>query len=274
MRSLHWVVGDIDEAFKTVEAVPQPVTHIGVRNYAFQAGMLYWAFGQLERAKTLFEGLSEQGHHGASTEFALALGDRQSLRAYMSDALAAGHLRSFLFFQVRAGLPLDPADVEARPAGRLSERQRAERRLAETQLAEGELAFSRGDWQQAIQLFEPGLEWARSSGDGQLGTTSYLASESLATAWLEVGEEAEAVRVLESVSVVRPVYGSQLWGGYGWFRVRARFAREYRKLGLVSEAVAIEDDVLHMLKYADADHPVLLQINEARSATSGEAAAQ
>ena len=51
----------------------------------------------------------------------------------------------------------------------------------------------------------------------------------------------------------------------GRSRVRARLAREYRTLGRVDEAVSIEDDVLRMLKYADADHPIVLQIREARN---------
>ena len=48
-------------------------------------------------------------------------------------------------------------------------------------------------------------------------------------------------------------------------RVQARLARDYRKVGRVVEAVAIEDDVLRMLKYADADHPIVLRIREARA---------
>ena len=54
-------------------------------------------------------------------------------------------------------------------------------------------------------------------------------------------------------------------GGFGRFRVRARLASEYRKLGRLDEAVAIEDEVLRMLKYADADHPIVRQINESRA---------
>ena len=42
-------------------------------------------------------------------------------------------------------------------------------------------------------------------------------------------------------------------------------AREYRNLGRLDEAEAIENEVLRMLKYADADHPIVRQINESRA---------
>ena len=50
------------------------------------------------------------------------------------------------------------------------------------------------------------------------------------------------------------------------FRLQARLARDYRRLGRVEEAVEIENEVLRMLRYADADHRVVSQINGARSA--------
>ena len=72
----------------------------------------------------------------------------------------------------------------------------------------------------------------------------------------------------EEAAAAKARYGNnQFWGAFGRFRVRTRLAREYRKLGRIDEAVAIEDDVLHMLKYADADHPIVLQITATRNAT-------
>ena len=54
-------------------------------------------------------------------------------------------------------------------------------------------------------------------------------------------------------------------GAHGWFRVQARLAHEYRRLGRIPEAEAVEDVVLHRLTYADVDHPVVLQIKAARA---------
>ncbi len=81
--------------------------------------------------------------------------------------------------------------------------------------------------------------------------------------------------MLEEAAAAKARYGSGLfWGAFGGFRVQARLAREYRKLGRIDEAVAIEDEVLHMLKYADADHPIVRQIKEARSGSLVETSAQ
>ncbi len=49
--------------------------------------------------------------------------------------------------------------------------------------------------------------------------------------------------------------------------MQARLASEYRKLGRIDEAEAIEDEVLGMLKYADADHPIVRQIRESKPQT-------
>ena len=135
----------------------------------------------------------------------------------------------------------------------------------------GEQAFRRGDWRGAIASLEPGIDWVRRNL-GASRPVLYLESESLATAWLNVGEEAKALQVLEKAAQERPRYGGgMIIGAHGRFRVQARLAHEYRRLGRIQEAEAVEDELLHMLKYADADHPVVLQIKEARS---GEAAAQ
>lgn len=61
-----------------------------------------------------------------------------------------------------------------------------------------------------------------------------------------------------------------LSGAHGRFRVQARLALEYRKLGRIVDAVTIEDEVLHMLSHADADHPIVQQIREQQA--SGAAA--
>ncbi len=122
----------------------------------------------------------------------------------------------------------------------------------------------REDWLDAIALLEPEIE---SVGAARGGVPFYLASESLATAWLEVGNATQALHVLERAAHGKPSYDQfgGIYGAHVWFGVRARLAREYRKLGRVDEAVAIEDDVLHMLKYADADHPIVLQIRKTRA---------
>ena len=129
------------------------------------------------------------------------------------------------------------------------------------ELALGEVALRRGALDDEVERLERGIEltWGASALD------FYLGSESLATAWQLLRNEPRALRVLENAAKVQARIETALGGAHGRFRVQARLAREYRKLGRIDEAVAIEDEVLHMLTYADADHPVVLAINEARA---------
>ena len=153
---------------------------------------------------------------------------------------------------VRGGLALEPGDLQAR------------------QLSLGELAFRRGNWRQAIELLEQGVVGVETTRRLEF----YQGSESLATAWQKVGDNARALRVLEHAAGRKARYGILFSGASGKFRVQARLAREYRALGRLEEAVALEDEVLHMLKFADADHPVVLQIKEARAGSASDTQAQ
>ncbi len=156
-----------------------------------------------------------------------------------------------LLLQIRVGLPLDPVEVAALPQ-------------ANQQLLEGELALRRQDWRAAIDLLRPAVEWSRLLAHRP---TFARESESLATALHETGDDREALRVLEKAvqEVVTYHGGGRIYEAFDRSRVQARLAREYRKVGRIDEAVAIEDEVLHMLKYADADHPIVLQIKETRA---------
>ena len=128
-------------------------------------------------------------------------------------------------------------------------------------MAWGELALRRGETAEAIDRIERGLELT--SLDGTIDF--YLGSESLATAWQRLGNETQALRVLEDAAQLKARYRNrELTGAFGRFRVQARLAREYRKLGRVQEAEAIEAELLRMLTYADADHPIVRQIRESQ----------
>jgi len=132
------------------------------------------------------------------------------------------------------------------------------------ELAWGELALRRGETSDAIERLERGLELT--SADSLIDF--YLGSESLATAWQQLGNETQALRVLEDAAHVKArylPYGLVGAGAFGRFRVQAGLAREYRRLEHIDEAEALEADVLRMLAYADADHPIVRQIRESQA---------
>ena len=248
--------------------------------YLTYAGSYYLAFGQLQKATALFQRLSDANVvSGGLVWVAALLDDTTVMRAQLSRLLEqitqlsrpVGAMGARPFRVVQAGLDFEPWDFD--------------HETWNWELALGELAFRRGDLVEAIERLAGGLESMReaclwgSLSNAPCDMTvhdAFDASESLASAWQRLGNEEQALGVLEEaarrtvqhnylrpqVSAVEPL---GMGGGFGRFRVRARLASEYRKLGRLDEAVAIEDEVLRMLKYADADHPIVRQINESRA---------
>ena len=112
----------------------------------------------------------------------------------------------------------------------------------------GELARLEGRVGDAIPLLE--LEQ---------GQRSYLASDSLALAWLAQGEPSRAARVLDEAAQVSPVSpGTE--AGFSWLTVELRRAQVYRQLGRVEEAEQIEAGLRKLLALADPDHVILREL--------------
>ena len=140
----HWFRGEVDEAFLEVEAVLPTIaagSPLERDLYSGSAGTFYLAFGQLGKAKTLFETVGDPLRHHLLATLADCLDDQEGFKEYMS--ALGGMVSDQLLRQVRAGLPVEPADL-ASAAG------------SQRQLAQGELARRRGDWRDAIALLEPG----------------------------------------------------------------------------------------------------------------------
>ena len=122
----------------------------------------------------------------------------------------------------------------------------------------GELARLEGRVGEAIPLLEQGLaELQLSNPRG--GTLSYLASDSLALAWLAQGEPSQAAQVLDEAGQALPA--RQSFGfGFSWLRLELRRAQVYRQLGRVEEAEQIEAGLRTLLAHADPDHVILREL--------------
>ena len=79
----------------------------------------------------------------------------------------------------------------------------------------------------------------------------YLASDSLALAWLAQDEPSRAARVLEEVAF------PDVRVGFHWLTVELRRAQVYRQLGRVGEAEQIDAGLRTLLAHADPDHIIL-----------------
>ncbi len=84
----------------------------------------------------------------------------------------------------------------------------------------------------------------------------YLASDSLALAWLAQGEPSRAARVLDEAVQGFPPIGA----GFSWLTVELRRAQVYRQLGRVEEAEQIEAGLRKLLAHADPDHVILREL--------------
>ena len=130
---------------------------------------------------------------------------------------------------------------------------------------QGELALSQGRIEEAIQRLQQATESFRRGGNHSL----LISSDGLALAFERRGEPLEAIRVLEAASQERLL--ELAWDAqYGvfWLRIQAHMARLYRQLRRSEDARKIENQLRRILAYADADHPIRVQISQSSRAST------
>ena len=86
------------------------------------------------------------------------------------------------------------------------------------------------------------------------------ACDLLAHALIRVPRNDEAISVLEQCAAAAPRFFGTLNTGY-WMKNRLYLADQYRAAGRLAQAVPIEQQLRQLLVYADADHPMILQLN-------------
>jgi hypothetical protein len=84
--------------------------------------------------------------------------------------------------------------------------------------------------------------------------------ETLASALARQGDPEGATRVLELGSKQRHVAFHWVSNGFIWEKNQFLLARLYRKAGRAADAQRIEADLSKLLAFADADHPILLEL--------------
>ncbi len=121
-------------------------------------------------------------------------------------------------------------------------------------MARGVLGLSKGNTTEGMRLIEDIL--------GQAHGSYFLGSLSLAEAWREQDQLELAMRVLEQASSKTALLFAPIGGENParWLRIRLILAEVYREMGRDEDAGKIEDELRTLLAYADADHPILLQL--------------
>jgi DNA-binding winged helix-turn-helix (wHTH) protein/tetratricopeptide (TPR) repeat protein len=257
-----WVRGDIESALNELDRWAQTVdSREGSEREAFAViiGSCYLSFGKLRAAEEFFQRLPEKDgkHNTYLAEAAFAAGDRAKFRKHVSN------LKPYIgnaMLLARAGFRDEAQKL-------LSERKKSEGSETElgqimTKIVEGEIALFREQTTEAISLLQEAVPMVRYNSS----FFSFIESESLADALERQGDQQKAVQVLERASQQKAIaYENDGSTGQYWLRVQWRLAQLYRKLGRVEDAEKIEAELSKMLAYADPEHPILLQLKQARA---------
>ena len=239
-----WVGRDAEQALAVLNAVVAsgpPLTREARDSWLYNASMSYQTLGMLDAAHNMGLQIAHgtRGQRcGALYNVALARDDRQAARDHLRRCPPSANV---LFLLARAGGP-DEAR-EALEAGKTG--------AGSLTTVRGELARLEGRLGEAIPLLEEGLAELP-----VFDIRFYLASDSLALAWLAQDEPSRAARVLDEAAQAFPRTGVASF----WLPLELRRAQVYRQLGRVEEAEQIEARLRKLLAHADPDHVILREL--------------
>ena len=204
------------------------------------ASSRYLTLGMLDAAHDMAVQIDSEVRYVPLALVAWARDDRQAARDHLRRCPPSPYVVIRL---ARLGAP-----DEAREA---LEAWKTGARAGQLRTVRGELARLDGRLGEAIPLLEEGLAEA-----GTNNLLLYLASDSLALAWLAQDEPSRAARVLDEAAQAFPRIGVASF----WLPLELRRAQVYRQLGRVAEAEQIEAGLRTLLAHADPDHVILREL--------------
>jgi tetratricopeptide (TPR) repeat protein len=252
-----WEWGDTLETLKLLDAAAAAADQVPVKEQMPYRQVLvrhYLALGRLKQAEDQARQIPGRASRNNYLAWILSeRGDIDGLRAHMAGPFgyAISDPQQVPYF-VRAGM-LKEAEAAL---------TRLERDWGPTPWAD--LRRGQGRFDEAIALYEQYLDthnpWPRYL---EFSAPVYLG---LSEAWEAKGEFGKAIDVLQTGfsrrSEMAIDLGSGRPSGIYWIEARARLARLYRRVG--RDARSIEHELRELLKLADPDHPVVLQLKAAR----------
>ncbi|HVT43664.1 MAG TPA: hypothetical protein VMT00_04670 [Thermoanaerobaculia bacterium] len=250
-----WMRNDIPEVIRELKerktrlgSLPAPA-----RNAAAEAaGRLFLAIGRLQDAQETFEMISIRGwREGALLDVAILRGNGPEIDEMLRRRASVPHAApsTTAVYLARRGFT-----AEARSTiRRLEESEPAvDRAQIEpfVHVAKGELALAEGRVDEAVALLESPVRALRPAGL----QIYFLASQSLARAWMEKGDAARAQAVLHEAFQQR----GRSFGPaqVSWLAVGFDLLRLHREAGQTAEAEAVRRELAAVLAFADADHPL------------------
>jgi tetratricopeptide (TPR) repeat protein len=131
---------------------------------------------------------------------------------------------------------------------------------AKLQMVRGKQMLNQGQPDEAITLLKSSVRWFRDYGDWTVFQMYFMGAEFLAVAYAEQGNLQAAYRVLEDAAGQRNLVNS--FSAPLHQKIQARRALLARELGRIADAESIETELAKALRFADEDHPILIQIRE------------
>jgi tetratricopeptide (TPR) repeat protein len=257
----RWLEGDATGALAIAASLERKVESLPSSSArpegAFaELGTFFQTVGRLGTAEEFFSRISPPSN--SLTALSLIRGNEKELNP-LSRALVA-HTNSMdpyiVILLVRRGR-LDEAERV------LAEKERKSllTRLGLLEALRGEVAMARGRVSEAIYHLRRSLEETGLAGR----PGSWLGRETLAVALDRQGDLSSAIQVLEDGSRwKRHATFAFLSHGAFWTRYQALLARLYRRAGRAAEAQRVEAELSKLLAVADADHPILLELQQSQ----------
>ena len=262
-----WARGDVDGALRELAAAERDIgaqSPARRERLARQLGHFYFGLGLLRRADELFRSLlgssDPEFAEISLCELAWARGDSVAVRREF-DAFRGSDIDGYyLPFLTTLGMTSVAEEVIGEREGKNWDKFDLDHNL-------GELALARGKTAEAIPLLERSLSSYRST-QGRV-TMFFIGSESLARAYTQQGHTSKAIQVLEIASRERSgLYKQKHTIIYPWLRIQFALAQMYRRVGRIEDARTVEVDLLKLLAHADADHPILRELQKSSTATA------
>jgi serine/threonine protein kinase/tetratricopeptide (TPR) repeat protein len=256
----HWLDDDTKAALDTLDHETKTLPASAPEYAAVVTGFAsaYALLGRISTAKELLQTIpDEQLRDQLMVGQALTYGDQSGVQTYLSNHNKPSSLLALALES--SGRTADAEKVLSK-----LDRTAADVNPITVSLVEGRIALAQGRRADAIaslQTLLDDLRRRRLTGWLQF----FLATESLAEAWVRQGDRPRAVGILEAISAERASTVSSLTGGL-WLRTQMRLALLYRQSGREVDAEKLEAKLVKLLAYADPDFPFLVEL-KSRSLT-------
>ena len=245
-----WLGGDLTQALSVADIVAAGIDDVPADRRGqleLFVASLYLTLGRLDQAEQL---LSPPGREDRVVRLGMVLSAREDRSALATFLLKhAGDMTD-------VGWRVGSFWIEAGLLGKAREAIA----INPVSTYVGQLALAEGRYDEAIAHLRERL--GVEVGFGSPGI--YRVRRKLAEALSAAGRADEAVAILEDMSRAMAIAGPP--NGYEWLRARERLASLYRQTGRVSDAEAVEAELLQLLAVADDDHPIKRRL-EHRGAT-------